>query len=91
MSLNAINNTAQVIVVNIREYGDKLESRSLNDCWDKLLPEGINDVQRLPNQKDEIWNICVSLFMFQKKDFHIRMRLISWKFLTFMLLSRGEL
>ena len=51
----------------------------------------VNDVQRLPNQKDEIWNICVSLFMFQKKDFHIRMRLISWKFLTFMLLSRGEL
>jgi len=30
---------------------------------------------------------CVSLFMFQKKDFHIRMRLISWKFLTFLLLD----
>jgi hypothetical protein len=80
-----------VIVVNIRESGDKLESRSLNDCWDNLLPEGINDVQRLPNQKYEIWNICVSLFIFQKKDFHSRMRLILWKFLTFMLLSRGGL
>jgi len=45
VSLNAINNTAQVIVVNIREYGDKLESRSLNDCWDKLLPEGINPLK----------------------------------------------
>jgi hypothetical protein len=49
-----------VIVVNIRESVDKLlESGSLNDCWDKLLPEGINDVQRLYNQKDEIWNILV--------------------------------
>jgi hypothetical protein len=34
VSLNAINNIAQVIVVNIRESVDKLESRSLNDCWD---------------------------------------------------------
>ena len=44
VSLNAVKYTAWVNVVNIRESVDRLEIRSLNDCWGKLLPEGISDV-----------------------------------------------
>jgi hypothetical protein len=41
----AINHMASVTVVNVRESVDKLKFRGLNDFWNKLLPEGINDVR----------------------------------------------
>ena len=37
VSLNALNYTVWVIVLNIRVSADKLETSSLNDCWDELF------------------------------------------------------
>lgn len=45
MCVYAINHMASVTVVNVRESVDKLKFRGLNDFWNKLLPEGINDVR----------------------------------------------
>jgi hypothetical protein len=44
VSVYAINHMAYMTVVNIRESVDRLKFRGLNDFWNKLLPEGINDV-----------------------------------------------
>jgi hypothetical protein len=40
-------------IVNVKEAMHELKSMALNGCWKKLWSEGLNNLQRFPNQEDE--------------------------------------
>jgi len=70
----------------VKESVDILKFVTLSGSWKKLCPEAVNDCWGFPNQQDKLKNIHLLACKILREGHFLR-RLISMRFLIFMLLT----